>query len=346
MHIKQYLMERQILNLYPIDYPFETLVSRAKAEPPKLILNPEFQRKYKWDKDGFVRASRFIESCLMRIPLPACYFAENEQNNHSVIDGVQRITTIKKYFDDEFALEGLTVYQELNGKKFSELGDLKSELESTTIRCIILRKENPKILVHEIFARLNQGAVKLSDQEIRHAIYPGVLDSLLTELGDIEFIANFRNSKEKEDRSNEELILRFFALNDDLNDYDSNLTKWLDKYMIANQEISPEKAEELKTEFIITLNKCTSTFDRPFEDTNLQSPRQAVAYYDLLMWSFNKLTEEFVTEKREILNAKFKELCQLDEFKRTMAGGLQQKTSILTRRRLWNSKLEEIDGYN
>ena len=39
----------KVLNLYPIDYPFETLVQRANTNPPKLILNPEFQRKYKWD---------------------------------------------------------------------------------------------------------------------------------------------------------------------------------------------------------------------------------------------------------------------------------------------------------
>ena len=54
----------------------------------------------------------------MRIPLPACYFAEDEDKNHIVIDGVQRITTIKKFFNDEFSLEGLTVFTELNGKKF------------------------------------------------------------------------------------------------------------------------------------------------------------------------------------------------------------------------------------
>ena len=49
-------MERQILNLYPIDYPFETLVQRASSNPPKLILDPDFQRKFKWDKDGYERA--------------------------------------------------------------------------------------------------------------------------------------------------------------------------------------------------------------------------------------------------------------------------------------------------
>ena len=85
----------KVLNLYPIDYPFETLVDRAQKN--KLILDPDFQRKYKWDKDGNDRCSKFIESCLMRIPLPAFYLAEEENGNHLEIDGVQRITKIMRF---------------------------------------------------------------------------------------------------------------------------------------------------------------------------------------------------------------------------------------------------------
>ena len=179
------------LNLYPIDYPFETLNSRITANPPKLILDPEFQRKYKWDKGGWERSSKFIESCLMRIPLPSCYFADDEDGRHLVIDGVQRLTTIVRFLNDEFALEGLNAFKELEGKKFSEIGAYQSELESTTIRCIVLRKENPKRLIREIFSRLNQGAVKLSDQEIRHAMYAGDFDNLLSELAILEPIRKF-----------------------------------------------------------------------------------------------------------------------------------------------------------
>lgn len=335
--------ENQILNLYPIDYPFETLVSRATSEPPKLILNPDFQRKYKWDKDGNVRGSRFIESCLMRIPIPACYFSENENNFHNVIDGVQRITTIKNFFNDGFILEGLTIYPELNGKKFSDLGDLKSTLESTTMRCIVLRKENPKELVHEIFARLNQGSVKLTDQEIRHAIYPGSFDSLLAELGDNEFIAEFQNSKSKDDRSNEELILRFFALGNDLEHYDSKLSQYLDKYMSENQNLDVEIAEEMKIKFLSTLSKCLRTFEKPFVDTTLEKPRQSVAYYDLIMYSFKDLSDDFIDNKKADLIQIFEELCGIVEFQKTLAGGLQQKTSIVKRRTLWKEKLNEIN---
>jgi hypothetical protein len=335
--------ENQILNLYPIDYPFETLVSRATSDPRKLILNPDFQRKYKWDKDGNIRGSRFIESCLMRIPIPACYFAENESNFHNVIDGVQRITTIKNFFNDEFALEGLTIYPELNGKIFSQLGDYKSTLESTTMRCIVLRKENPKELVHEIFARLNQGAVKLTDQEIRHAIYPGAFDSLLAELGENEFIADFQNSKSKDDRSNEELALRFFALDNDLELYDSRLSEYLDKYMSDNQNLEVETAEEMKGVFLSTLDKCLRTFDKPFVDTTLAKPRQSVAYYDLIMYGFKNLTDEFINEHKVELIQKFEELCGVEDFQKTLSGGLQQKSSIVKRRLLWNDKIAEID---
>lgn len=97
------MVENKILNLYPIDYPFETLVDRVKKG--KLILDSEFQRKYKWDKDGNERDSKFIESCLMRIPLHACYFAEREDNSQEVIDGVQRIMTILNYLNDGFSLD-------------------------------------------------------------------------------------------------------------------------------------------------------------------------------------------------------------------------------------------------
>ncbi|SFE94963.1 DUF262 domain-containing protein [Flavobacterium xueshanense] len=339
----------KVLNLYPIDYPFETLIQRANSNPPKLILNPEFQRKYKWDKDGNERSSKFIESCLMRIPLPACYFAENDNGYHDVIDGVQRITTIKKFFNDEFKLERMTVFRELEGKLFSELGDYKNELESTTIRCVILRKENPKELVKEIFARLNQGAVQLSDQEIRHAIYPGNLDSLLIELGGHHFINAFgkgkSGTKEKDSREQEEMILRFFAMQNDLGDYENKLSKYLDKYIETNQNPDEATINQLKKDFTETLEKCLFVFNNnPFVDITKTKQRQSLVYYDLLMWSFKGLSIEFLTEHKASILTKFNELCNEPNFTKSLSGGLQSKYSILIRRQLWTKKLETLNG--
>lgn len=332
------------LNLYPIDYPFETLSARIRATPSKLKLDPDFQRKYKWDKEGWERASRFIESCLMRIPLPACYFAEKEDGSHLVIDGVQRLTTIEKFFNNEFALEGMTAFQELEGKKFSQLGPYRAELESTTIRCIILRKENPANLVQEIFSRLNQGAVRLSDQEVRHAIYPGSLNNLLIELAKTSLIANFGNTQ-KDSREGEELILRFFALQDDLASYEGRLSRFLDSYMRENANIPESKIKKLKALFVNTLSACEQIFGEDvFTDTTKNKPRQSIVHYDLLMSSMARVPKGVIRGNEEAVQRAFEKLCKNVDFQRTLSGGIQNKVSILKRRELWSKLTKPILG--
>ncbi len=339
------------LNLYPIDYPFETLVTRMRADVPKLILNPDFQRKYKWDKDGWERASKFIESCLMRIPLPSCYFAEDKDGRHLVIDGVQRLTTIKKFFADEFSLEGMTIFKELEGKTFSELGDYRADLESTTIRCIVLRKENSQKLIREIFSRLNQGAVALSDQEIRHALYPGSLDALLVELSQIPLIATFGlgvDSKiTKDSREAEEQVLRFFAFIDDiqLTHYGDVLRAFLDDYMEINCDLSKKKIDSLKKKFLSALANCELVFgDDVFADDTRNKKRQGLVHYDLLMPTVGLLNEKVVKTKASEIKAAYQDLCKSTAFRKTLSSGLQKKSSIVQRRTLWEKSLREIIG--
>lgn len=337
--------EYKTLNLYPIDYPFETLVGRIESD--KLLLNPEFQRKYKWDKEGWERSSRFIESCLMRIPLPSCYFAEDEVGRHEVIDGVQRLTTITKFFNDEFALAGLTTFVELEGKKFSELGSYQSELEATTIRCIVLRKENPKSLIREIFARLNQGAVRLSDQEIRHAIFPGAFNDLLRQLAKHEVISEFgRGAKgvaKKDSLESEEQVLRYFALKGDLDGYQDKLSRYLDSFMASQQQCSKKDVSIRKKDFESTLDKCTAVFgDSVFIDTSKKVPRQSMVHYDLLMFSFSDVDKEVLLEKIHEIREGFLTLCKLPQFQKTLSSGLQNKGSILKRRALWAEILTAV----
>lgn len=344
--------QEKMLSLYPLDYPFETLVTRINSNPAKLKLNPDFQRKYKWDKDGWVRASKFIESCLMRIPLPSCYFAEDDDGRHMVIDGLQRLTTINHFFNDEFALEGLTTFKELEGKKFSELGSYQTDLETTTIRCIVLRKDNPKKLVREIFSRLNQGAVKLSDQEIRHAIYPGNLDDLLKELSSVPEIANFGladNTKVKRDSLEpEEQVLRYFAFSDDkeLASFDNNLKGFLDNYMEKNSNLSEEEISEHRSRFSTALNNCNEVFGEDvFVNPTVQRRRKGLVHYDLMMTTVGELDSAVALQNAEAIKAAYAELCESSEFKKTLSGGLQNKGSIEKRRELWNERLQDaIDG--
>lgn len=338
------------LSLHTIDYPFETLIQRVKADPPKLILDPDFQRKYKWDKEGWGRASKFIESCLMRIPLPSCYFAENDTKAHLVIDGVQRITTIIRFMNDEFALEGMTAFVHLEGKKFSQLGSLAADLESTTIRCIVLRNENPKELVAEIFARLNKGAVELTDQEIRHALFAGLFDKLLTELADHPAIKNFKIGKSglaaRDSREGDELVLRYFAFKETGGEYSDNLTRFLDRFMEKSLKFDLVRISELKVDFLKSLDACQIVFDDDeiFSDINRERRRQGIVYYDLLMGSLGEVDAQLLQSKRTEIRESFKELCRSNDFKRLTAGGLQRKTSIARRNTLWGAKLKAAIG--
>lgn len=341
-------INEKTVNLYPIDYPFETLVSRITSNTPKTILNPEFQRKYKWDKEGWGRASKFIESCLMRIPLPSCYFAEDENRNQLVIDGVQRLTTITKFFNDEFALEGMTTFRDLEGKKFSELGEYQAELETTTIRCIVLRKENPKKLIREIFARLNQGAVQLSDQEIRHAIYPGSLDDLLIELSKNPIIENFgiteNSNRVRDSREPDEQVLRFFAFSANLGliGYNDVLKDFLDDFMEQNVDASLEKIKELRAKFESALDRCLIVFgDDLFFDITRDRPKQGMIHYDLLMSTVGLLDDAIIENKKDRIKSAYTQLCSSDPFRRTLSGGLQKKSSILRRRSLWEPLLND-----
>ncbi len=341
------LPEEKTLNLYPIDYPFETLVNRVSSKPPKLKLNPDFQRKYKWDKDGWGRSSRFIESCLMRIPLPSCYFAEDDDGAHLVIDGVQRLTTISKFMSDEFALEGMTAFKELEGKKFSELGDLRSELETTTIRCIVVRKDNPKKLIREIFSRLNQGAVALSDQEIRHAIYPGALDSLLAELAQDPEIARFGLSESgqsvKDALEPEEQVLRYFAFSEDkdLAGFSSTLKDFLDNFMEENASIDGEKVDEFRNRFKSALARCLKVFgDDVFVNPSAEKKRKGLVHYDLVMTTVGELDDAVIDKYDADIKKAYASLCDSDGFKKTLSGGLQDKSRVVKRRAQWRELLE------
>lgn len=287
----------------------------------------------------------------MRIPLPSCYFAETDDGRQLVIDGVQRITTILRFFGDEFALEEMTAFPELEGKRFSEIGAYQADLESTTIRCIILRKENPKELITEIFARLNQGAVELSDQEIRHALYSGDFDQLLQELSKVEVIKDFGSRKDgrsspKDSRELEELVLRYFAFLEDAEAYEGNLSKFLDAYMRKAVHFGQEKISELEASFKNSLEACLIVFnqDEIFSDISKERRRQGVVYYDLLMNSLGKLDHSTLRDNRETIREAFIELCQSEAFRKSTAGGLQRKSAIHRRNSDWSAKLAGVIG--
>lgn len=223
---------------------------REMFDEGDIIPQPDYQRDYVMDQK---QASKLVESILIGIPIPTVYLCEELDNTYSIIDGQQRMTSFVKYLKNEFALKGLEELTDLNGKKFSELDkNYQRNIKSSTLSSIILLKESQE-LKYEIFARLNQGAVKLKPQELRNCIYRGTFNNL------IEEIAN--NNKylpelfiEKNKRKNyQEYVLRFFALRN-FNDYSSSMTKTMNDFMVTHQDDNEKSIEESKKLFNSTID--------------------------------------------------------------------------------------------
>src|SRR5689334_6421022 len=98
--------EKRILRTEQYDFSVSTLVAMMdKGE----VTIPEFQRRYVWSDR---QASRLIESLIIQCPIPVIYLNQEKDETFSVIDGNQRLNSLRRFIEDAFALAGLTSYPE------------------------------------------------------------------------------------------------------------------------------------------------------------------------------------------------------------------------------------------
>src|SRR6516164_11024265 len=59
-----------------------------------LIINPEFQRLFRWTN---YQKSRLIESILLGIPIPPIFVYERTDGKWELVDGLQRVSTVLEF---------------------------------------------------------------------------------------------------------------------------------------------------------------------------------------------------------------------------------------------------------
>src|ERR1700676_3343670 len=84
---------RQIVS-QKIDLPISTLPNMIKEQ---INLNPDFQRRDRWDEE---KQSRFIESIIMNVPIPPVFLGEDQYGMYVVLDGRQRLTAIREFLNN------------------------------------------------------------------------------------------------------------------------------------------------------------------------------------------------------------------------------------------------------
>ena len=249
-------------------YPLDTICTMLNSG--KYQLRPDFQRRRRWERP---KQSRLIESFIMNIPIPPIFLYEYEFSKYEVMDGLQRLTAIKEFYDDKFPLEGLEYWKELNGKKYSELPqEIKSGIDRRYLSSLILLKEtaNSKSKADEmkqlVFERINSGGVKLEYQESRNALYSGNFNDLVISLSRNEYFCKIFDIPISEEETEElanntmyktmadvEMVVRFFAMRY-LNEYEGiTLKVFFDKFTDSANKLSQSVLDDYQHVFEQTI---------------------------------------------------------------------------------------------
>lgn len=280
------------------DMSLETVASMVAANA--IDVQPEYQRRERWSHEA---QSALIESFLLNIPVPPIYLAEEDFGTYSVIDGKQRLTTIKKFMREEISLSRLERFPQLEGMKLQNLPlDLSNALRIRPyVRVVTLLKQSDPQLKYEVFTRLNTGGVPLQPQEIRNAMFRGPFNDLLVTLSSAQFLRQqlkIRTQREEAylSMADVEYVLRFFSMNANWSRFSGDYRRSMDLFMDANRNVGVAKKRALRTIFLTSLERCEGLWGefafRRF-DPNAGAYRDQFlsAVYDAQMISVAQLSE-------------------------------------------------------
>ncbi|MCX7322720.1 MAG: DUF262 domain-containing protein [Hyphomicrobiales bacterium] len=249
------------------DYPVELLVQKFREEPLQEgdIYIPEYQRKLRWTDQA---QSYFIESVILRIPVPPIFFYD-VKGRLEIVDGSQRVRTLARFVNDEFALGELEKLDILTGLKYSEFPPtVQKRLFNTPIRSFVLDEGTDESTRIELFRRLNTTGKSLHDAEIRKGAFRGKFLDLILECADSDLFKSLspKISKSADPESErQELVTRFFIYADQYTEFKHDVRRFLDLNVIRlNKNITNEDINVRRQEFIGTMNFIAANFPTAF----------------------------------------------------------------------------------
>ena len=309
----------------------------------KRIVNQEmefdssFQRKAGlWTK---VQKSQLIESIFLKIPLPAFYFDASDDDKWKVIDGLQRIGTIKEYVvEKSFVLTGMEFLKDLEGLGFDQLPrPLQRRIEETNLNAYLVNPSTPKNVKFNIFKRINTGGLVLEPQEIRNALYQGQAASFLLEMSKMKEFSEATDYSIKADRMlDREFCLRYVAFTRlGLEKYGGSMDDFLNDGMEYLAKASKDDLDEIRNEFAKVMYACRKIFGRlAFRRMNTERRRGPVNKALFEAWSVvvRDLDDESVDRlkaQQEKLFLEYTALCNVYDFQNAIRAA--DKKSVTTR---------------
>ena len=331
------------IKITPKTTSLDNIIKRLENE--EIDLNPDFQRNGGlWDNS---KMSRLIESIILRLPLPIFYFDISNNDKWIVIDGLQRLTTIKRFIvDKNLKLTNLEFLKEFQGKKFDDLErNIRRTIEETEIVTYQMEPQTPKEVRYSVFNRINTGGITLNPQEIRQALNQknnGVkLLEEITKEKDFKNIVNV-TSKRMVDR---ELVLRYIAFKKynyrKLNQEKKSLPKLLDETMEIVDTIEFENNEYavMKTSLLKTLSNLIEIFEKKYlfnkkliDNSKIKVLNKSLfEIWTVLVSGLDNKEILRLKNKKEILKKKYIELLKDQDFNDAVTRGTNDRKSVVQR---------------
>lgn len=324
----------------------DTLIKRIERQSIQMNTETYFQRKDDlWDK---TKQSRLIESILIRFPLPAFFFDASDDNNWLVVDGLQRLSSIRNFVVDKSqALTNLEFLTHLNGKYWDDLPeDLQRVIEEAQVVIYKIMPGTPTDVKFNIFKRINTGGLILEPQEIRHALFQGRPSTFIYELANLKAFKDATGNKIKVDRMLDRdfanRFLGFYML--EIENYGSkefgyDLDSFMSKAMAEIYSKSEEELETISNAFKISMQLAKTIFgEEAFRKVRLGNRRQPPinkALFDAISTQLALLSEDEAKRLREnkaAFKTKLKEeLTDNEVFFSAVTSGTGDKTKVVYR---------------
>ena len=129
----------------------------------KLDIRPPYQREFIY---GTKKRAAVIDSVLKGFPLNVMYWADREDGTFEIIDGQQRTISIAQYVEGDFSIGGD------NAQYFHNLpSDVRERILDYELMVYVCTGTDSEKL--EWFRTINIAGERLTDQELRNAVYAG-----------------------------------------------------------------------------------------------------------------------------------------------------------------------------
>lgn len=313
-----------------------------RIEHNEINLKPAYQRRD--DIWTHTAQSRLVESLLIRVPIPAFYVDATTEDNWQVIDGLQRMSILKKFVVDKtMQLKNLEFIKELNGLTYDELHrKFQRRILETQVIIFAIQPGTPTNIKFNIFKRVNTGGKPLTAQEIRNAIYQGQSTKILNNISNDPRYISSPGAVTSLRMADKELILRYFTyirldpFNLVSETLDTRLNATMEDWLSNKDDNEIKRLENQFFSSLICISNIfgSTSFRRPgtIESTRKRPINKPLfEAWMVLISRLSKKQKEKIVENSKTIKNEFKKLENDDAFEQSIFQGTAKPDHVKIR---------------